>query len=138
MTALRQFLSRRQAEILDQMRVLERELAEIRTTWAALESQNGPAPRQSAVTIKDMIRQILRGRPDGLSAGDILSEISERFGTVVERTSLSPQLSRLRKAGDVTLEQGRWYSTQISLDHLALPHHQSSPPTTGGSADDLL
>jgi hypothetical protein len=122
MTALRQFLSRREAEITEQMKLLEQELAEIRATWAALQDgAHAPPRRASQLTIKEMIRRILRGRPDGLTAGEILKEIQERFAVSLERTSLSPQLSRLRDSGEVTLERGHWYSTQIALAELAAP-----------------
>lgn len=121
------------------MKLLERELAEIRTTWGALKGDGSAPPRQPAMTIKEMIRQIVRGRPDGLAAGEILREIESRFGVGVERTSLSPQLSRLRAAGEVTLQDGRWYSTQIPLTHLVVPHHgHNSGRTPGGGVDDLL
>lgn len=127
MTALRQFLSRREAEILEQMKLLDQELAEIRATWATLHGEAGPPLRRtSQITIKEMVRSILRSRPDGLAAGQILQEIQERFGVAVERTSLSPQLSRLRDSGVVTLDNGRWYSTQIALAELAAP--ETAPP----------
>jgi len=134
MTALRQFLSRREAEILEQMKLLDQELAEIRATWATLQGGAGAPPRRtSQITIKEMVRSILRSRPDGLTAGEILHEIHERFGVAIERTSLSPQLSRLRDSGDVTPENGRWYSTQIALAELATPE---AAVRAGSGADD--
>jgi hypothetical protein len=134
MTALRQFLSRREAEILEQMKLLDQELAEIRATWATLQGGGGPPPRRaSQMTIKEMIRSILRSRPDGLAAGEILQEIQERFSVAVERTSLSPQLSRLRDSGDVTLVNARWYSTQIDLAELGVPEAGPRAGSPGGS-----
>jgi sugar-specific transcriptional regulator TrmB len=127
MTVLRQFLSRREGEIVEQLKALERELAEIRAAWAALQSEaDAPSPKQSP-TIKDMVRQILRGRPDGLRSRELLKEIQERFGVSIERTSLSPQLSRLRESEEITLVNGRWYSLQIPLGELAPPRGERTP-----------
>jgi len=137
-TVLRQFLSRREAEILEQMKVLEKELAEIRAAWAALQSEAGVGPPRPSVTIKDMVRQILKGRPDGLRAKELLREIQDRFGVAIERTSLSPQLSRLREAGEITLQQGRWYSLQISLADLKPPAGKRTPESFEVRLDDLL
>jgi hypothetical protein len=137
-TVLRQFLSRRQAEILDQMRALERELGEIRAAWAALESETGVPAQKQSPTIKDMVRQILLGRPDGLRAKELLREIQDRFGVTIERTSLSPQLSRLRESGEITLVNGRWYSQQISLADLAPPNGRRTPEPFEVKLDDLL
>lgn len=122
MTALRQFLSRREAEILEQMKLLERELAEIRAAWSAVQGSDETRPSSKAgatITIKEMIRRILRGRPDGMSANEILQEIERRFGVRIERTSLSPQLSRLRDGNELTLENGRWYPAQMPFSKLA-------------------
>ncbi|HZG09750.1 MAG TPA: hypothetical protein VEZ70_12290 [Allosphingosinicella sp.] len=126
MTALRQFLSRREAEVLKQISELEKELAEIRMTWAALQSETPRQQRSSTQTIKEMVRNILRGRPDGLTATEILQEIEQRHGVCIERTSLSPQLSRLRASDELTLEDGRWYSVQMPLGDLtpSEPHQR--------------
>jgi hypothetical protein len=138
MTGLRQYLSRREAEIVDQIKLLARELAEIRAAWAALQSGAGDPPPKQSPTIKDMVRQILRGRPDGLRAKELLKEIQDRFGVSIERTSLSPQLSRLRESGEITLENGRWYSLQIPMGELVPPQGARTPEPFGGSVDDLL
>jgi hypothetical protein len=138
MTVLRQFLSRREAEILDQMKVLERELEEIRAAWGALELETGSPRAKQSPTIKDMVRQILRGRPDGLRAKELLREIQDRFGVTIERTSLSPQLSRLRESGEITLENGRWYSLQIPIEGLRPPDGKRTPDPMEVRVDDLL
>ncbi|HEX8532884.1 MAG TPA: hypothetical protein VF662_01835 [Allosphingosinicella sp.] len=138
MTALRQFLSRREAEIVEQIKLLEAELAEIRTAWSALQRDESAESSERVSTIKDMVRGILRSRPDGLSAGEILAEIKERFAVHVERTSLSPQLSRLRSSEEVTLQGGRWYSTQIPLSHMVMPHHGRATGSQRGGDSDLL
>jgi hypothetical protein len=138
MTVLRQFLSRREAEILEQIKGLEEELAEIRTTWSALQAEGVPAPKRATPTIKEMIRRILRGRPDGLTASEILLEMEVRFSTVVERTSLSPQLSRLKEADEVILKGGRWFLAQIPHSGLSGPDESSAaePALLGGAEGD--
>jgi transposase len=136
-TVLRQFLSRREAEILEQMKVLERELAEIRAAWAALQAEGGVPPPKQSPTIKDMVRQILRGRPDGLRAKELLKEIQERFGVTIERTSLSPQLSRLRESEEITLENSRWYSLQIPMEELKPPQGKRTPEPHEVKFDDF-
>lgn len=112
MTTLRAFLDSRERELTDQMREIRRELTEVRIARAALD----PMPDEDAedgddknITIKDMIRAVLRGRQFGASSAEILAAIEHDFGKALERTSLSPQLSRLRGSGIVTLESGRWF-----------------------------
>lgn len=144
MTALRQFLSRREVEIGQQIKLLEAELAEIKAARSALkglpdgsrEASGAPNP-----TIKDMIRTVLSGSPSGMAAIEILKEIESRFGVWIERTSLSPQLSRLRNSNEVALEDGRWYASQIALSDWVKPENSASsegrltPPITTGSGD---
>ncbi|GLQ22754.1 hypothetical protein GCM10007853_06280 [Algimonas ampicilliniresistens] len=64
-----------------------------------------PEPYRS---IKQMVRLVLTDFPDGLIALDILSKINERFGKSFPRTSLSPQLSRLKQSGDIYKDGKRW------------------------------
>ena len=61
-------------------------------------------------TIKQQIRIILgEVNPDGLSAQEILRTIRKRWTPSLERTSLSPQLSRLRRDGVIFNKNGVWY-----------------------------
>jgi hypothetical protein len=136
MTALRQFLSRREAEIVEQMKVLERELGEIRSAWNGLLAESGAPPPKQVPTIKDMVREILKERPEGLRAKELLKEIQNRFSVTIERTSLSPQLSRLRGHREITLENGRWYSLQTSLSDLAPPQGRRTPDPLEVRFDD--
>jgi hypothetical protein len=50
-------------------------------------------------TIKEIVIEVLSKKPLGLTALDILSSINELTGMEYERTSLSPQLSRLKRDG---------------------------------------
>jgi len=56
---------------------------------------------KSYLTIKEMVLVILKDHPNGLIALDILSEINTHFNQTFVRTSLSPQLSRLKRSGDL-------------------------------------
>lgn len=119
MSPLRAFISKREREIRDQIRALKAELVELRTVKLGLEGKREEAPQeppsQPGVTIKDMVRAVLAKHPDGLAATGILDAIKADFEVTMERTSLSPQLSRLRKSGDVVLEDGVWYPSQATL-----------------------
>jgi len=58
-------------------------------------------PNKSNMTIKDMVLEILPKHPDGLTALEILAHIEQDFGQSIMRTSLSPQLSRLKSSGKI-------------------------------------
>lgn len=86
------------------------------------------APRGA---IKRAVVRTLEQHPDGLDAMSILREINSRDGTEYERTSLSPQLSRLKADGIVALEGNVW---RLIRDPL-LPMQEleeDEPPETEG------
>ena len=60
-------------------------------------------------SIKDYAVQVLSDSPNGMVAMDILAAINERFQKDYDRTSLSPQLSRLRQDGVLGLRGPVWY-----------------------------
>ncbi|MEL6664940.1 MAG: hypothetical protein AAFQ24_02315 [Pseudomonadota bacterium] len=62
----------------------------------------------SRLTIKGMVLEILGVMPEGAEATELLAFIKDRFGTDLERTSLSPQLSRLKKDRLITLSGRVW------------------------------
>jgi hypothetical protein len=63
-------------------------------------------------TIKQAVLQVLKHEPAGLTALEILAAInSQFFEHKILRTSLSPQLSRLKDNDrKVTLRGNRWFS----------------------------
>jgi hypothetical protein len=61
------------------------------------ERRSGPT-----VTIKEAVLEVLEEHSKGLTALDILSNVNRRFNLGIERTSLSPQLSRLKHEGKIT------------------------------------
>jgi hypothetical protein len=63
-------------------------------------------------TIKKMVVSILAESPkEGLDALEILERIRQKYGLEIERTSLSPQLSRLKNEGILANENQRWMLT---------------------------
>src|SRR5438132_7723244 len=91
----------------------ERELSELEHAAKAIGMVNGlQKTRQSkprtTPTIKDAVLQVLRDRPEGLVALDILREINDRFELGIKRPSLSPQLTRLKRAGKITNDGMVW------------------------------
>lgn len=127
MTSIRQYVKRRREEILDQISVLNAELRDIEIVESTLEmsgplntelperlesSAQGNSGAESVAkepkTIKEMVLQILAVRPAGETANAILHYLNDRFGRDIERTSLSPQLSRLKGEGKITRENGVW------------------------------
>ena len=59
-------------------------------------------------TIKEVVVEVLADKPNGLTALDILSAINETTGMNYARTSLSPQLSRLKREGKLKKDGIVW------------------------------
>ena len=114
MKDLRIFLNSRRNELLETIKPLEaeiaakqrqldtfrKELADIDRAASAIGMVNGlrqPTPSEkSKPTIKEAALSVLRRNPAGLAALDILRQINEQFQMSIVRSSLSPQLSRLK------------------------------------------
>ncbi|HEX6866850.1 MAG TPA: hypothetical protein VF122_06435 [Caulobacteraceae bacterium] len=71
-----------------------------------------PSPREVTkslgMTLKEMVLLILGERHGGAEALSILDEINDRWNVGLQRTSLSPQLSRLKDEGKVKLTGKVW------------------------------
>lgn len=59
-------------------------------------------------TTQDMVLEILNDKPKGLSALNILEELNSRWSLGLVRTSLSPQISRLKQKGKLLYSDGLW------------------------------
>jgi chromosome segregation ATPase len=117
MSGLRDYLERRRDEIREQMAPLEAanenlraqlsannrqlmdlasELSEVEKAIRAITGRK--VPLDTSITIKDAVLRVLRDTPEGLAAHEILIALNERFfdGRLL-RTSMSPQLARLRR-----------------------------------------
>lgn len=51
---------------------------------------------KSEITIKDAILLLLADAPQGLTSNELLTALNDRFFRELERTSMSPQLTRLK------------------------------------------
>ncbi|WP_448786376.1 hypothetical protein [Brucella intermedia] len=79
-------------------------------------TRNGVKIRRGS--IKDYVVQVLSDSQKGMVALDILAAINERFEKKYDRTSLSPQLSRLRQDGVLGLRGPVWYLARDNSDLL--------------------
>lgn len=133
METLTDFLDRREREIKDQIKALKDEMQQLKLARGAVTPVGAPTPvrKSSAPTIKELARDILLAAyPSGLSASSILTNMEAAHNRKVERTSLSPQLSRLAKEGHVKLIDTEWFAVQPannSLEELLGAPHEHEP-----------
>ena len=104
------YLLNRQKEIEGEISLLQAELKRVKIAYEAIirmepSSQNAvavslskaPYMTHSPNSIKEMILEVLGASPRGMKAIDILESINSVYpGANLARTSLSPQLSRLK------------------------------------------
>lgn len=112
-----QYLEQREEEIVRKRQELKEELEALRGARATLEmTQRGKrnADAEEKLTIKEMIRSVLWRNPEGGTSDQVAFWINQFHGVEVARTSLSPQLSRLKADGEVDLneERGFWRLTE--------------------------
>lgn len=125
---LRDFIIRRRGELdaaeaplREQLREIEAERVELGRAALTIGLPDDPAarpalkvhpkPRRRAAaeaTIKEAVLEILNDHAGGLTALDILAAVNRRLNVEYPRTSLSPQLSRLKAEGWVDLNGTFW------------------------------
>lgn len=119
MTGIRTFIIERRREIQAQIDALKAELLELDAAEDAVKARANSevqhiggtvvaTPTSSKMTIKEMILEVLGVLPAGADANKIIRVIRDRFGKDIPRTSLSPQLSRLRQEGHLDLDGSIW------------------------------
>lgn len=110
MVSLRTFIAERRSQILREIETLSVELSELDKVESALTDQSPQNDVQFSepTTLKGMSLYVLRKTPSGLTANQILERIRLEFGAEVARSSLSPQLSRLRNEGILVREGKNW------------------------------
>lgn len=81
-------------------------------------------------TLKEATLEILARNKIGLSAADILKELNATHGTDFDRSSLSPQISRLRQEGHLELT-GRIWHLKGQLQDLQSSTDLSKKPEEG-------
>jgi hypothetical protein len=123
--SLEDFISRRRRELAaqagqlrDQLHVLEAEIDQLdRAAKAAGIPPFDPAaahdidyvtPHLSERTIKAAVLAVLNEVGRGMTALEILAAINSRFNSSYARTSLSPQLSRLKQQGSIERDGIVW------------------------------
>jgi hypothetical protein len=106
-------------EITAKIDAIEKELADLRAAAKAIGMVNR-LPKvpfhvtrrtEPEVTIKEAVMNVLADYPEGLIALDILGKVNERFDLGLVRTSLSPQLTRLKREGKITNHGSVWLPT---------------------------
>lgn len=135
-TNLRHFIEVRRREILDQISNLKNELHELKLAEAAIQTgvvgvSSVKREDEGKPTIKAMVLGALEGRPEGADANRIIVLIRHDFGEEVERSSLSPQLSRLKNEGKIVLNSGTWRLSEF-VDGSASSEADPSAEKGGG------
>ena len=145
--ALLDYLRARRDEIEGTMKALKAELAEIRVAEAALTGE--PPVRRSVGgnilrlgTIKDWTMKALEGFPDGLETEAVIEAVRHMGGPLVERSSITPQLSRLKAAGLIMQEGRLWRlptANEMELNRYMNEERPRSPndETPGVSPPDV-
>lgn len=103
---LTSYLATRRAEIEAQMAALKAELSEIEIAEAALGDARPAVVREGS--IKDWALRALALCDEGADTGGVQAAIQNIGGPDVPRSSLTPQLSRLKAAGLLTQDGRNW------------------------------
>lgn len=115
--ALSDYLADRRRAIEAEMKALKAELAEIRIAEEALLGVPTRRPigviASTAVTvregsIKDWVLKALALGPNGMETDDIIATAKTIGGPDIPRSSITPQLSRLKAAGLIELDGRAW------------------------------
>ncbi|WP_131821991.1 hypothetical protein [Salipiger thiooxidans] len=127
---LLEFLGRREAEIKSLRAELLQELRQIKAAKQVVSPREGDEAepletqlRSEKMTIKQMVVEVLRNSEGGQSAEAIVGLILSRFGVEVARTSLSPQLSRLKNQDGLLSyndEEATWSLLRTETDRQAM------------------
>lgn len=137
METLADFIARRrreldeaEAKLIEELRVIAQERAtlkqaeiaaskpkDVETEFQQLLSKKNSKRKRNIKqnTIMDSVIKILEKHMDGLIALDILRELNKVREFPLLRTSLSPQLSRLRQAGYIELDGSSWRLLKTSV-----------------------
>lgn len=137
MLPLRDYLSQRKAAVQAEIKALRAELVELDAAERALsEAGDRPVSRRGSTatgkkTLKEMALEVLSHHADGLDASAIRTEIKRLFEVDLTRESLSPQLSRLGQAGDVSRQGLIW---KLAPQHSAADQFGAEKKETPGAS----
>jgi hypothetical protein len=84
---------------------------ELRQIEMALKAVDDESAKKRPPTIMEAVIEVMRGRPTGATAREILEELNAKyFDGKIARHSLSPQLSRLKdRDNKLELRGDRWF-----------------------------
>jgi len=112
-------LTERLKEIEDKMKFLQDEKAktiQALNLFIGYSCENITQTRKASggePIFKEKVKTALQEKfPNGASANDILKYLNDRWERQIVRSSLSPQLSRLKKEGVITLDNDIWRLAQ--------------------------
>lgn len=112
--------------LADQLRQIDAEIARLKSekdkvkqALAIFKADSAPVTYSGAARgesrsanepiFKDKVRQALKTQyPQGATARELLAFINNNWTRQIKRASLSPQLSRLRQEGVITVDSGIW------------------------------
>lgn len=108
--SLQDFAVERRIIIRNEIKELLKEYKTLKKFVPGYLKTKGKHRKRGIITIKEMCLSILSDGP--LSAADLMIEIRNRYELDVPRTSLSPQLSRLKQDGRVVEKEHIWYKLE--------------------------
>jgi hypothetical protein len=98
----------RMDSVTEEMREIIRAANAIGLTLAGEEELPAKGRKTGNITIQNAVLQILEEQPEGLTSSEILQHLRDRFKLYVARTSLSPQLTRLKDQKKLDLAGSVW------------------------------
>lgn len=134
------------AKLQEREKALKVELEEVKMLKAAIKgvaSANSPARKRTrstnnGPTFKDMIKTVLKEKGSGAEALELIDLIEDRFGQKIKRTSISPQLSRLKADGELTLIGKEWWLTgDLAAGEINTGNNKPSAETEGLSNEGV-
>lgn len=138
---LNELLLNRRDEIKAQIKELRLELVQLERMLAQLKADTSHAsPQQNSklMTIKAMALEVLSQNPGGMDTQSIIDAIARQFEKIIERPSMSPQLSRLKADGEIEQVGHLWRMVRPAGNHSNLSDDINQSQASEVDADDLL
>lgn len=132
-----EFIAARSKMILKQINDLRQELAALRNLKSTLSGKSVDSSPKSPqnrlnMTFQDMIVDVLNDQPShSAEALQIIDLIKEKHGKTILRSSISPQLSRLKAKSVLELNNNVWSLTD------AYKAKKNKAPEVGASTDGV-
>ncbi|WP_339693184.1 hypothetical protein [Celeribacter baekdonensis] len=120
------YFEQREEELIRLREELKNELDQLRQARTAIEDkQKASEQNKEKLTIKDMIRSVLSDNLEGGTSDQIIHWINIKHNADIARTSLSPQLSRLKADQEIDLDDdsGIWRFSSRPPDWVTVNEH---------------